>query len=118
MKLKIISIGCIVLTIVFSILCCSNIFNDSRKYYEEQLDETHQSLVHNLDFQDELNGYGDRYSGELGLAESSEEVLRDWMWECQQAINEYEQKALVFGILAGISGISAIIFIILKKRKV
>ena len=118
-KIKVISICLIALTFVFCILCFSNIFNDSRKYYEEQLDETHQSLVDNLDFQDELNGYGDRYSGELGVAENSEEVLRDWMWECQQKINEYKQKTLIFALLAGGCGISAIVLIIINnKRKV
>lgn len=118
-KIKIISICLIVLTFVFGILCFSNIFSDSRKYYEEQLDKTHQSLVDNLDFQDELNGYGDRYSDELDLTESSEEVLRDWMWDCQQAINEYEQKALIFGLLAVGCGVTTIVFIIVnKKRKV
>ncbi len=119
MKLKIVSISLIVLTVVFSILCFSNIFSDSRKYYEEQLAETHQSLVDNLDFQDELNGYGNRYSNELGVVESSEEALRDWMWSCQQKINEYKQKVFVFGLLAGVSGIAAIVITIIdRKRKV
>ena len=119
MKIKIISIILIVLTIVFSILCCLNIFSDSRKFYEKELEVTHQALVDNLDFQEEYDGYGNRYASELDLAQSSEEALRDWMWDCQQAINEYKQKALIFGLLAAGSGITSIIFIIVnKKRKV
>lgn len=119
MKIKIVSIGLIILTIVFSILCCLNIFSDSRKYYEQQLDETHQSLVENLEFQDELKSYGSRYYKQLDTVKTAEEALRDWMWDCQQAINEYEQKALIFGLIAVGCGVTTIVFIIVnKKRKV
>ena len=101
MKLKIVSISFVILTIAFSILSCSNIFNNSRKYYEEQLDETRQALLENIEFQEELESHGNRYNNELSLTENSEEALREWMRDCQQEINEYKQKALIFGLFAG-----------------
>lgn len=116
-QIKIISICLIALTFVFGILCFSNMFNDSRKYYTEELEKTHQSLVENIDFQEELESYGNKYNNELNLTENSEEVLRDWMWECQQEINEYKQKTLIFSLLAGGCGISAIVLIIINNKK-
>lgn len=119
MKIKIISIGLIVLTIAFSILCCLNIFNNSRSFYERELDETHQELLENLEFQDELKGYGSRYYKQLDTVETAEESLREWMWTCQQKINAYKQKSLIFGLAAVGCGISTVVLIIInKKRKV
>lgn len=117
-KLKIVSICLIALTVLFGILCFSNIFNSSRKYYESELNATHQALLGNLDFQDEYGDYGDRYGNELNLAKTSEEVLRDYMWECQQIINEYKQKAMIFGIFAGVFGVAVAFIVVKRKREV
>ena len=119
MKLKVFSISFLALTILFSALAVFNVFNDTRSWYESELETTHQALLDNLEFQDELESYGDRYNAQQSLTESSEDALRDWMWECQKAINEYEQNTLIFGLLAGVCGITTVVLIIIsKKRKV